>query len=257
MPGDYYVLQRSGEEIDALLDKAGSATGAVRYDAAQSLTDAQKQQARDNIAAAPSGFGFGERVQEIRATSDSETYGDYCAKIDAKLATMPNGTPAIVMAYPPQIYGRASNTLSILFKGDDKYAFLSNIGAAEDMLYGWRMSKANGVWLPFEWVDPPMQLGVEYRTTERFFEKPVYVKAINFGAVAIGLNQVSFMSDVDRPIRCYAMLTNMNATIPWIGTPGTDQSFCSINGANARIQSTAAFPAGAVVFVGYYYKTNE
>ena len=85
----------------------------------------------------------------------------------------------------------------------------------------------------------------------------MYVKAINFGAVAIGLNQVSFMSDVDRPIRCYAMLTNTNATIPWIGTPGTDQSFCSINGANARIHSTAAFSAGAVVFVGYYYKTNE
>lgn len=52
MPDDYYVSQYSGEEIDDLLGKAGSATGAVRYDAAQSLTDAQKTQARTNIAAA-------------------------------------------------------------------------------------------------------------------------------------------------------------------------------------------------------------
>lgn len=106
-------------------------------------------------------------------------------------------------------------------------------------------------------IAPKMELGVEYRTVERFIGKPVYVKAISFGAVTIGLNQVSFISDVDRPIRCYAWLTSSRATIPWIGTPGTDQSFCSINGANARIYSTTAFSDGNVIFVGYYYKINE
>ena len=50
MPDDYYVSQYSGEEIDALLGSAGA--GTVRYDAAQSLTDAQKAQARENIDAA-------------------------------------------------------------------------------------------------------------------------------------------------------------------------------------------------------------
>lgn len=60
MPDDYYVLQRSGEEIEELLDKAGSATGAVRYDAAQTLTAAQQTQARGNINAAPGGYGYGE-----------------------------------------------------------------------------------------------------------------------------------------------------------------------------------------------------
>lgn len=50
MPDDYYVSQYSGEEIDALLGGAG--TGTVRYDAAQTLTDAQKTRARKNIDAA-------------------------------------------------------------------------------------------------------------------------------------------------------------------------------------------------------------
>lgn len=50
MPDDYYVSQYSGEEIDALLGGAGE--GTVRYDAAQTLTDAQKTQARANIDAA-------------------------------------------------------------------------------------------------------------------------------------------------------------------------------------------------------------
>ena len=36
---------------------------------------------------------------------------------------------------------------------------------------------------PWEWVDPPMLLGVEYRTTERYLGKPVYVKLVNFGAL--------------------------------------------------------------------------
>ena len=49
MPDDYYVSQYSGEEIDALLGSAGA--GTVRYDAAQTLTDAQKTQARNNISA--------------------------------------------------------------------------------------------------------------------------------------------------------------------------------------------------------------
>lgn len=41
----------------------------------------------------------------------------------------------------------------------------------------------DGSWLPWEWIDPPMELGLEYRTTERYLGKPVYVQAINFGAL--------------------------------------------------------------------------
>ena len=68
MPDDYYVSQYSGEEIDALLGSAGA--GAVRYDAAQTLTDAQKTQARGNIAAAPDGFGLGLQNVELTSSDD-------------------------------------------------------------------------------------------------------------------------------------------------------------------------------------------
>ena len=39
----------------------------------------------------------------------------------------------------------------------------------------------NDVWGEWEWVNPPMELGVEYRTTERYMGKPVYVKLVDFG----------------------------------------------------------------------------
>ena len=34
-----------------------------------------------------------------------------------------------------------------------------------------------------EWINPPMVLDMECRTTERFMGKPVYIKAIKFGAM--------------------------------------------------------------------------
>ena len=38
-----------------------------------------------------------------------------------------------------------------------------------------------GTWQPYEWVNPPMTLGVEYRTTERWNGKAVYTKLVNIG----------------------------------------------------------------------------
>jgi hypothetical protein len=38
-----------------------------------------------------------------------------------------------------------------------------------------------GVWGAWEYLNPPMVPGVEYRTTERWNGKPVYIKAVNLG----------------------------------------------------------------------------
>lgn len=62
----------------------------------------------------------------------------------------------------------------------------------------------DGAWGEWEWVNPPMQLGVEYRTTERYRGKPMYVKLVDFGAlpnttnkdVAYGVENVKTGVDV-------------------------------------------------------------
>ena len=43
-----------------------------------------------------------------------------------------------------------------------------------------------GVWGEWEWVNPPMITGVEYRTTERYNDKPVYAQRINVTVAAQG-----------------------------------------------------------------------
>lgn len=45
-----------------------------------------------------------------------------------------------------------------------------------------RRRKSGGVWGEWEFENPPMTEGVEYRTTERYKEKPVYVCLVNAGA---------------------------------------------------------------------------
>lgn len=56
------------------------------------------------------------------------------------------------------------------------------IGERQDSTYPdcrWRTA-ADGVG---EWINPPMVLGEEYRTTERWNGKPVYTQLVNFGAL--------------------------------------------------------------------------
>lgn len=41
--------------------------------------------------------------------------------------------------------------------------------------------KVEGAWSAWEYINPPMSFNVEYRTTERYQGKPVYVKLVKFG----------------------------------------------------------------------------
>ena len=179
---------------------------------------------------APAGFGFGDALQSIETTSAEESYETFCAKLDAVLDEMPDRTAKLVRAYPPAVYGNAGTTVSLLYKGDANYAVLSNIGSSDVRLCGWRMiklrypsSSSPPVWMPFEWEHPPMQIGVEYRTTERYGGSPVYVKAVDCGQIADGKEVQHGIADINIVIRYQGMRTglampqvyNKNLGDPW------------------------------------------
>ena len=169
---------------------------------------------------APGGYGFGDKLQEIAATSAEETYETYCTKVDAVLSGMPDRTAKLVRAYPPTTFHQAGTTVSLLYKGDANYAVLSNIGSADVVLCGWRMfklrypsSSSPAVWMPFEWENPPMKIGVEYRTTERYDGKPVFVMAVNGGAFPDNSSKIIEVQIPDtsgqvKMLDCYGVLDN-------------------------------------------------
>lgn len=67
-----------------------------------------------------------------------------------------------------------------------------------------------------EYLNPPMQLGVEYRTTERYLGKPVYAKLIDCGKfpASASVKQIAHGISDCYPIRVTGQMSNSN-TVPW------------------------------------------
>lgn len=80
-----------------------------------------------------------------------------------------------------------------------KHQTLFNINAGSGD--GNRLSKKRerwmyaGIWQPWEYVNPPMMPGVEYRTTERYWGKPVYCKLVNCGALPDTTEKLVYYAD--------------------------------------------------------------
>ena len=80
-------------------------------------------------------------------------------------------------------------------------------------------------WSAWEWVNPPMELGVEYRTTERFLGKPVYVQVFRVGSLpnATAVAVEHGIPNISNVIQCYGTMSNGYAipTNNYAGGSGT------------------------------------
>lgn len=214
---------------------------------------------------APGGFGWGEAMKDVLASDAEDTYETYCGKLDVLLADMPDGTSQRIYARGPsstgQYYG-AGNVVAVLSKILGTSASL--IGLSPDprgTTNGlWRMLKDNGKWQPVEWINPPMELGTEYRTTERYLGKPVYVKVVDCGKCpGSEFKDIKFdTSDVARPIRCYGTWTyDAQSTIPF-ETTGSDRMVVGIIGRFIRITTGGRnFSEHTCTVTVYYTKTTD
>ncbi len=82
----------------------------------------------------------------------------------------------------------------------------------------------HGTWTEFEWTNPVMTLGVEYRTTERYNGKVVYTKLLDFGALPNKANKTITVGAVMTNVVGLEMIaTTGSASVifPWIGIDGT------------------------------------
>ena len=192
-PTEYYTSAYSGEEIDAAIKKVNDGivggvssfngrTGAVLpqagdYNATQIPVSGDPE--AENVAAAlankaPGGFGLGEQSKEL--TSDDDLN-----------AIQANGWYRWGSSAPQNAPNMSPGN------GDSGYIFarVANYDSQNVLQEYWSLNQGaqnkahricrNGVWGPLEWLNPPLQLGVEYRTIERYQQVPIYTKAVNFG----------------------------------------------------------------------------
>lgn len=167
----------SGSE-EAFNTAMAKAPDAVLY-TAQSLSDTQKSQARGNINAAPGGFGLGSNAKVLTSNDDvndisaSGWYSWYEASVPKNAIKLSWVTIMRVDAHLGGVFVQTAYGVT------DANNYYTQPIVARRMRY----SSKIGEW---EYLNPPMELGTEYRTTERYLGKPVYVKAVDCGQIADG-----------------------------------------------------------------------
>lgn len=131
---------------------------------------------------APSGFGLGSNAKSLTADDDLNnvlTTGWYQWGWNAHPKNAPDNHWGL--------YGCTMHVFSTVPGG---YAIQTVYDMSDDITHGCAIQRtvywlsSGSVFYPWEWVNPPMQTGAEYRTTQRFWGKPVYYKIVDCGKIA-------------------------------------------------------------------------
>lgn len=125
----------------------------------------------DGVGFAPAGHGLGETVpREVQSAENILASGFYTVGMNPAFGD-PAAGAAVMTAITDGRYGNAHVTGML----------------ADSCLI---RNKWEGVWRPWEWVNPPMHLEAEYRTSERVVGKVVYRKAVVLGDVGPGTTNI-------------------------------------------------------------------
>lgn len=184
---------------------ADTVQGAVLY-TPQTLSDAQKAQARKNINAVPGGFGIGETPKYIADANDAVKNGRYA--IDSSTLNLPEPRVPFLNYSYIDVYTGARPDVYI------KQTITSPYQSWHQCEVTRCFYSPRGGWQPWEWINPPMLLGTEYRTTERYLGKPVYAQLIDFG---YGPNNAN--AHVTKTIE------NIDTIVRWSGTSSDGTAF--------------------------------
>ena len=117
-----------------------------------------------------------------------------------------------------------------------------------------------GNWGPWDYLNPLLSLGVEYRTVERYNGKPVYVKAINFGALPNNTNKSVEHGVADMGV-CFELFGSSSPN----SDPSTGKNLIGDNivagfyraGTVIYIGSNVNFSSSSAIVVMKYTKTTD
>lgn len=113
-------------------------------------------------------------------------------------------------------------------------------------------------WRPWEWVNPPMMAGVEYRTTERYMGKPVYTKLVDCGGCpGVGTKIVAYNTEgaVDTVVSAQGTLSGY-MTFPSTVISGSMKLDLETSRTDIVIHSTQEWMKDAPCFVLLKYTKN-
>lgn len=155
------------------------------------------------VKAAEGGYGYGDTLAAVLSSDDDANFLSSLKAIYQKLS---NKTAQVRFAWGGfTFYGIVWNS------GVSNYGKLT----ARSYRDGMNVQRIcnNGTWDAWEYENPPLALGVEYRTTKRFSRAPVYQQALSLGGIPAGGSATvpHNISGIDYAI--HATLLDGNGTI--------------------------------------------
>lgn len=237
------LIIEAGNNIE--LSQSGSTTRlSVPTDAAPT-EDSTKPVQSGGVAAAlsnkaPAGFGLGtSNPRHIDDANNALESGWYY--LDASTLNGPESA-------------EYSNVMLVLTRNSNPQTVQVSFNVT-DLAFELRRVCANGVWSPWEWVNPPMQLGVEYRTTEHHNNKSVYKKHVNTGALSAGTSKSVAHGVENIGLRLSALYGINNDGDNLVGNPGITGIL--VDGSNITITTAAGFSTSNSWVVIAYTKITD
>ena len=237
-----------------------SANKAPATHAAQHAKGGNDQITPESIGAAPGGYGSGDYGKILTADDDLNTltvgghYLFFGNSIPKNAPTGLNDWTAYVIENLPYNDLVAAQILHIIVPNlTDYYGKYSNCSLSRTH-YG-------NDYTPWAWINPPMELGVEYMTTEHYLGKPVYVKAVNFGVMPNNsAKAVSHgITNLDVCFMVYGHDTGNHRPIPTMCLSGnfTEQVGVTVTGSEIVIHTTFDANNNEAIVVAKYTKTTD
>lgn len=204
-----------------------------------------------NIAAADVG-SYISRISSETAISGITTEAQLESAFDSIIATMSDNTLKFVtLAIGTNFVADiAARHLCRIFRATATYA------KVEMSTYSPKgnhvKNKVNGTWEAIEYVNPPLTVNTEYRTTERFLGKPVYVKAIDLGNLPNSTYKVLAHGIANCvPLRVYGFTGAI--TLPY----NYNGAYYTISATSAHIVVTTSNDASSSTATAVFYYTKS
>lgn len=152
---------------------------------------------------APAGYGLGASAKPITDLNQALNCGWYSFGYPTSNAPFGYGAVMVINRY-------GTDYIQLAF--DTALADANHNGAIARRVYNGK------VWSNWEFINPPMKLGVEYRTTERWNGVPVYCKCVDCGEIPSGSAVAIYTNSgapVGSPIR-WSGLTADGISLPYM-----------------------------------------
>lgn len=209
-------------------------------DCARDITSANK---------APGGFGWGSSVgQAILDANEAILGGFYYWGPNAKNTPFRYGAMVVI----PRSSSTGKPNITQIASQDTgditPHAFIAVRKSTDS---------GDGKWGPWEWINPPVELGIEYRTTERYLGKPVYVKMVDFGALPNANYKFVGIENGASIIRVSALVSNGKTLPGSIGASQREQVLCMGSSNSVEIITYADASSLTATVTAWYTKTAD